>query len=187
MENLYGLPSRWVFLLQTSLKRQKAKAWGVFFAAAGLLLALDLWVKYWASSHLLGQPGRVFIPGVLGLTFTRNTGAAFGMLGNLTHSQWILAGLKVVIMLGLLWFYHQMPLDKKSWLLRVPLILVFAGGMGNLYDRLVYGYVRDMLEFLFMRFAIFNVADIYVTVGVFFAAGIVLTVYREILEEPKQK
>ena len=173
------LPSLWVFPLQTSTK---LKTWGIFILLAGILLALDLWTKYWSVDHLMGQADRQLIPGLIGLTFTRNTGAAFGLFGNFAWGRWVLTVLKIAIMAFLIFYYHKLPMERRNWVIRIPLIMIFAGGVGNLYDRVVLGYVRDMIEFLFVRFAIFNVADIFVTVGCFFLAFVLLFFRRDLLE-----
>ena len=145
----------------------KKSVWIVFFIATVVLLALDLWLKHWAAVNLDGQPACVLIPGVLGLSYYENPGAFFGFLGGLDAARWLLSALKIAILGGILWYYNRLPLQKRLWLIRVPLILIFVGGLGNLIDRVTLGIVRDMLEFLFVRFAIFNLADVYVTVGVF--------------------
>lgn len=147
---------------------RKRSVWLAFFLSAAVLLALDLWLKYWAAENLQSQPDRALIDGFLGLTYTRNFGAFFGFLSGFGGAQVLLSVLKIVILGGLLWYYARLPREKKFWLMRVPLILIFTGGAGNLYDRLRFGYVRDMLDFTFWEsFAIFNLADVYVTAGVF--------------------
>lgn len=143
------------------------------------LVAMDLWLKAWATTHLLGQPNRDLIPGVLGLTYLRNTGAAFGMFAGQDWGRWALAIVKVVLMGGLLLFYNRLPFEKRFWFIRIPIILIFAGGIGNLYDRIFLGAVRDMLMFLFVNFPVFNLADIFVTVGCFSAVFMLLFVVKD--------
>ncbi|MCL1788228.1 MAG: signal peptidase II [Defluviitaleaceae bacterium] len=161
-------------------KASKIIPWAVLLVVATVLLALDLWLKSWAAANLLGQPSRDLIPGFLGLTYTRNTGAAFGLFANFEWGRWVLTIVKIVLMAGLLWVFHRLPLERKYWLLRAPIILIFAGGIGNLYDRMAFGYVRDMLAFLFVNFPIFNLADVYVTTGAFVGAFIMLFVIKDV-------
>ncbi|MCL2199554.1 MAG: signal peptidase II [Defluviitaleaceae bacterium] len=156
----------------------KKWTWVVFVVATVVLLALDIWLKVWAVDNLQGQPRRVLIDGILGLTYLENTGAIFGLFGGL-NARWILAGFKAVILVGVGLYYWWLPHEPRMWFLRVPLILVFAGGVGNLFDRVAIGAVRDMLEFLFINFYIFNLADVYVTVGVFVLAFIALFVIKD--------
>ncbi|MCL2385997.1 MAG: signal peptidase II [Defluviitaleaceae bacterium] len=146
----------------------KKLVWLIFAVSVVVLLALDLWLKHWAAANLQGQPDRVLIEGLLGLRYLRNHGGFFGFLANFGGAQILLSVLKIVILGGLGWYYHRLPTERKFWYMRVPIILIFAGGVGNLVDRVALGYVRDMLRFLFWEnFAIFNLADVYVTVGVF--------------------
>jgi len=157
----------------------KIKVWGILLLATIVMVALDLLLKYWSVANLEGQPERVLIPGVLGLRYTINTGAAFGLLGNTGWGRWVLSVVNLLLMGGLLWYYSRIPLERRFWLLRIPIIMIFAGGFGNLYDRFTLGYVRDMLEFLFMNFAIFNLADVFVTVGVFLGAFVLLFTVKD--------
>jgi len=168
-------------------KQSRLITWGILLVAAAVLLALDLWLKSWAAANLMGQPSRDLIPGFLGLTYTRNTGAAFGLLANFEWSRWLFTVVKIVLMGGLLWFYGRLPLEKRFWLIRVPIILIFAGGVGNLFDRIAFGYVRDMLAFLFINFPIFNLADVYVVAGAFLGAFVLLFVIKDLQECIPQK
>ena len=153
----------------------------IFPVAVVILLALDLIVKAWAVSNLMGQPSQSLISGLLGLTYHENTGAAFGIFANAAWGRWGLSVLKIMIVLGIVWYYYKrIPLENRMWLVRVPLILIVAGGLGNLYDRMTLGHVRDMLMFEFVNFPIFNVADIYVVVGCFFMAFVTLFVVKDL-------
>jgi len=155
------------------LKLLKGAVPGKISAFLGILIAilvfLDLRLKEWAYINLSGPPrdSRILIDRFLGLTYHRNHGAAFGFLGDAGWSQWFLVVVKVVILIMILIYEFKMPKEKKYWLLRIPLALIFAGGLGNLIDRFWLGYVRDMMEFLFINFPIFNLADVYVVTGVF--------------------
>lgn len=152
--------------MQTNnMKNAKLVTWGIFAAATLVLVGLDLLLKSWASANMLGADSRVLVPGLLGLTYTRNTGAAFGLLGGFDWGRWALVVVKVVLISGLFWFYARLPHVRRAWFARVPVILIIAGGLGNLIDRVFMGSVRDMLEFLFVNFPIFNLADIFVVVG----------------------
>ena len=143
----------------------KAASWAAFALSAALLVALDLLLKGWAYANLIGQPGRVLVPGVLGLTYLENPGAAFGLLAGFRHSPVLLAALSSLLMAAVVWYYHVLPGERRFLPVRAALILIFAGGVGNNVDRISRGAVRDMLEILFVRFPIFNLADVYVTLG----------------------
>ena len=108
-----------------------------------------------------GLPGDgiVLIPGVLGLRYAQNTGAAFSLLAGQPRLLGILS--LAVIAAGFLWL-------RKKPLAAFPLAalaLMAGGAAGNMIDRLVRGYVPDMIEALFVNFPVFNVADSCLTVG----------------------
>ena len=157
----------------------KLKNWCVFALAAGSLIALDLLLKHWAAVNLQNQPPRTLIPGLLGLTYLVNPGAAFGILGGFAWGRYVLSVVSIVLMIAILWYYNHIPAEKRFWFIRIPLILIFAGGVGNLIDRLALGAVRDMLQFLFINFPIFNLADVYVTIGAFCLIFVTLFIVKD--------
>ncbi len=122
-----------------------------------LAFALDRVTKLW-SLRLEGASEAV--PGLLNFQPVRNYGAAFGMLAGRNALLIALVLLLCAAIAFALFRYPRMP-----GLARAGLWLVFAGGLSNLYDRLRYGYVIDFLEFDFIRFPVFNVADICVVAG----------------------
>lgn len=131
------------------------------------LVALDQLVKYLVLTHIPLGGHMDFLPHVLELTYVKNTGAAFSILNQHT---WLLVLISLVMSVLLAWAVFK-PLFRHP-LGRGCLTLVLAGAVGNLIDRALLGYVTDMFETLFMRFAVFNVADICVVVG-----GIAFCVY----------
>ena len=127
---------------------------------------LDQITKYFVVRGIELYETKPFIPGVMSLYHTRNTGAAFSMLSS---APWLVSALSVALIIAVM---AVLITDRKmdKWT-RLGLWLVVAGGLGNVYDRLAYGFVVDMIEVLFMDFAIFNVADICVCCGAFLAAA----------------
>jgi len=114
-----------------------------------------------AAESALSETGHIrVIPGVIGYVLVHNTGAAWGIFSGAT---WLLSIFTALILLVSMFFVYFRRL-RSAWL-HTALLLVAAGGMGNLYDRVVAGSVTDFLEFLFMDFPIFNLADSCVTVG----------------------
>ena len=103
---------------------------------------------------------QALIPGLVRCRPVRNSGMAFSMLSNHT---WLLIALTALVALGLTAYLLLKP--EEPPLQRAGLWLVVGGGLGNLADRLFYGSVIDFIELEFVRFAIFNVADICVCVG----------------------
>ena len=125
------------------------------------------------------------VEGFMDLTFVENRGVAFGMFSG---QRWFILLLTGVIAVGLIWFYMTMPKKKEYFPLRVSLVLVLSGAIGNIIDRLFRGYVVDFFEFTFFEWPVFNVADIYVVVGVILLALMVMFVVKdEDLELKKKK
>ena len=152
----------------------------IFPIAVFILVVLDILLKIWAVDNLMGEPARSLIPGVLGLTYFENTGVAFGIGAGQAWGQWLFSGLKIIILCGIAWFYfRRLPFTRQMWAVRVPMILIAAGGAGNLIDRVTLGHVRDMLMFEFIDFPIFNLADVYVVVGCFVMAFVTLFVVKD--------
>ena len=116
------------------------------------------------------------IEGVFHFTYVQNTGAAFGMLKD---HRWIFLVISTVAMIALsimLWKNR-----KGSKLLCVALAMIIGGGIGNMIDRCLLGYVIDFLDFTLINFAVFNVADSFVCVGVgLFILELILEMKKEI-------
>ena len=119
------------------------------------ILGLDRIAKW-----LLSDVQRVLIPGVLALTPAHNTGMAMGMFQG--NALWI-----VVFSAALLGMFVWLIIGMRpKGLAALSISLIAGGALGNVIDRLYYGYVIDMIEILFVDFYIFNVADIGVVCGV---------------------
>ncbi len=125
------------------------------------------------------------IEGVFHFTYVQNTGAAFSMF-NEPDERWIFMSISTVAIIGLsiyLWFNR-----KGDKLLCVALSFIVGGGIGNMIDRCILKYVIDMLDFRLINFAIFNVADSFVCVGVgLFALAIILEEVKEMKKEKAAK
>ena len=109
------------------------------------------------------------------LTYVRNTGAAFSMLSG---ERLLLVILPLVVVTGAFWYFWTHP--GKHCLFYISWSMIIAGGIGNLIDRAVFGWVTDMLDFSIFP-PVFNVADVGVTVG----CG--LFMYYILMEERLQK
>ena len=151
----------------------------IYGLAAAVLITLDQLVKLWAIANLQGQPERTLIPGFVHLTYLENTGAAFGFLAGFGGAQVVLTVVKLVVMAAAVLYFAILPREARFHYVRIPVTMIIAGGVGNLIDRLRLGFVVDMFAFSFFEFPVFNVADIYVTVGVFLLLIIVMLVVRD--------
>ena len=126
-------------------------------------LAADRLTKAWASARLVDQP-RTLIPSVLGLRYAQNTGAAFSLLSG---APWLICVLTAVLLIAVaLYLFFGKDIPKAA---RIGLWLVLSGGASNLYDRVAHGYVIDFIEPLFVNFAVFNAADVFVVCGAILA------------------
>ncbi len=128
---------------------------------AAALVALDQLVKYLIRANIDLGASVPFLPHVMDLTYVQNTGAAFSILR--THT-WLLTLTSAIVVLVMCWLIVKGFF--KNALGRWSAALVLAGGMGNLIDRVVFGFVTDMFKTTFMDFAVFNVADCCITIGV---------------------
>lgn len=126
-----------------------------------LLVAGDQLTKLVIRANIPLGSSIPFIPHILDLTYVQNTGAAFSLLRQHT---WLLTLISAVVVLAMCALIVKGFF--KNALGRWAAALVLAGGMGNLIDRVLLGYVTDMFQTVFMDFAVFNVADCCITVGV---------------------
>lgn len=134
-----------------------------------LILIADQGLKYWVTVNIALDTGHVtLIPGVLELTNIHNNGAAFSMLEHAPH--WIFIIFTLVFAAIAVFCLRRNVVHGKVG--RWSVVLVLAGAVGNCIDRILSGYVVDMFNFLFVRFAVFNLADIFIVV-----AGIALCLH----------
>ena len=128
--------------------------------AAGIV-AVDQITKFLTVAHIGLYQQIEMIPGVLGLTYVRNTGAAFSSFEGM---QWLFAVIFLIFTGLILWEYFKKP-QPFTRLERWCIAAIYGGGLGNMIDRLRYGYVVDMIKTEFMEFPVFNVADCFITCG----------------------
>lgn len=134
------------------------------------VLAADRLLKHIAETALAGG-ARTAIPGVLSWAYTQNRGAAFSLLSGRSALLILLCVLLVAVVT-----LYLLRHPDNSALERAGLWLIIGGGLSNLWDRLAYGYVIDFIRLDFVRFAIFNPADVFVCAG---AAMVILSALRE--------
>ncbi|VHC80786.1 signal peptidase II [Streptococcus pyogenes] len=133
----------------------------LFVLSLILLVALDQLSKFWIVSHIALGEVKPFILGIVSLTYLQNNGAAFSILQD---QQWFFVVITVLV-IGYAIYYLATHPHLNIWK-QLALLLIISGGIGNFIDRLRLAYVIDMVHLDFVDFAIFNVADSYLTVGV---------------------
>ena len=148
----------------------------VYLAVIALAYIGDRLVKNWAAGALVTEHGGSLplIDGVFHFTYCENRGAAFSMLQG---KQGLLITITVLISLAAVYFLffsrRKLPVFPST-----AIALALGGAMGNLYDRVVLGYVIDMLDFCLIHFAVFNVADACVNIGI-----VLLAIWMVFFEE----
>lgn len=148
------------------------------FIAVLILIMIDRLSKVWAVSALKDSEGIELINGILKFYYlpNGNTGAAFGIF----EGQLILLIIVTLLIVALLvYFIVKIPFESKFIGLHICCILIIAGGIGNLIDRIVNRYVVDFIYFYLINFPIFNVADCFVTVSTIVLAILLLFYYDD--------
>ena len=123
--------------------------------------ALDQWTKLLVVENIPLYGHVEFIPDFLSFTYVQNTGAAFSSFKGM---QWLFLAVFAVFTAGVIWEFakKKMPFTTfERWCIAA----IYAGGLGNMIDRLRLGYVVDMVKTEFMTFPVFNVADCFITCG----------------------
>jgi signal peptidase II len=151
----------------------------LYAIVAALVLILDQGLKYWISMNLaLNEGTRALIPGIVRLTHVQNFGAAFSILKDFEFARWLFVAVAVVFSAAVIFALAKGRIHGRFG--RWTALLVMTGALGNGIDRTIHGYVVDMFEFEFMHFAVFNVADILITV-----CGILFCLYILFHKEPE--
>ncbi len=140
--------------------------WSIALGGAIFDLATKSWIFDWVGPP--GSPAKPLVADILELRTTYNTGALWGLGNNLAHGSLMFAGLSIIASLAILyWLFAKGGAQDR--LLTIALGLVMAGALGNCYDRVVHGHVRDFVHFhvdsIDFNFAIFNFADNMLVAG----------------------
>jgi len=121
-------------------------------------------VDRFSKSYAIARKTETFdiIPGFIRFIYVENRGIAFGLFQGKTFVIIVLSSIAVFLLV------YQLLFNKfDSRLANISLSFITAGGIGNLYDRIVNGFVVDFIEFSFFEFPVFNAADIFVNIGAF--------------------
>lgn len=147
-----------------------------------LIVAADQLTKWLAVIWLQNGDSAEVIPGILRFTYVENDGAAFGMLDG---HRWVFMLLSSVAILALLIYLWRRP--PQSLLARISIAFLIGGGIGNMIDRTLLGYVIDFIDFCAFPeiwMWVFNVADAFVTVG---TGMLMFYLIREIVRDMKKE
>ena len=127
------------------------------------IIALDQLSKCWVINNIGITDSFTVIPEVIDFVYVKNTGAAFSFLADKTYGIVLLSFISVVFCAAVVWF--MIKRKPKSRLLTISLALMLSGAFGNVIDRIFRGYVVDFIETTFIKFPVFNIADIAITCG----------------------
>lgn len=140
-----------------------------------ILVIADQLTKHLAVVRLKNQAAYNLINGILEFNYLENRGAAFGVLQNQKYFFVFVA----LIFIGVIVFVLiKVPMQKKYYSLNILLVMIAAGAVGNMIDRVRYDYVVDFIYLVCIQFPIFNVADIYVTTSTVILVFQILFVYK---------
>ena len=133
----------------------------LYLLFTAVVVAADQITKYLTVANISLYEDVPFLPGLLQLTYVRNTGAAFS---SFEGQQWLFALIFAVftVMIVREFFRKSMGFTTFEWWC---IAAIYGGGLGNMIDRVRMGYVVDMIETTFMDFPVFNVADCFITCG----------------------
>ena len=136
------------------------KRWPLLALFMAAIVAVDQITKVLVRAYIPFGTGVQLIPGVVQLTYVRNTGAAFSMLRG---ARWFFLVLVAVFFIGVAVLIRRKVIAKPAelWCLAA----IGGGALGNAVDRALTGEVTDMIEPLFVNFAVFNLADCFITCG----------------------
>ena len=155
--------------------------WMTLFAAG--IVAADQFTKYLVLQNIPLHGHVDFIPGLLNLTYVRNTGAAFS---SSEGAQWLFVVVFVLFTAAIVWEFSgkRWPFTNfERWLI----VAIYGGGIGNMIDRFRFGYVVDMIETDFMVFPVFNIADCFITCSAFLLLAHLFLFNKEFWKEEKKK
>ena len=148
-----------------------------YFFLLILLIGIDQVTKYWAYASFKEGDSLVILPKVLRLIYHENDGAAWGMFSG---RPLFLIALTLVMTVVIAYCFFRIPQVKMYEPLRLISVMVAAGAIGNnLLDRVIHRYVIDFIYFELIDFPVFNVADMYIVIGVILLALLILFKYKD--------
>ena len=146
-----------------------------------LVTIFDQLSKYFVDLYLKDSAAVQVIPGFLSFRYHENKGAAWGMLAD---HRWVFMVISSIAILAIIAYLIWSRKKKDSIIFRISLCFFAGGGIGNMIDRVILGYVIDFLRFDFIDFPIFNIADSFITVG---AALMVVNLIMDFVAERRSR
>ena len=157
------------------LKRGCRGWWIALLAAAADRVTKAAVLREWGQPRLLDATFRPLVPGIINIKLATNRGMAFSLFSGQTLALSLLSALLIA---GVLAWLLARPQEPP--LLRTGLWLIVGGGLGDLFDRVLHGSVVDFIELDFVRFAVFNIADVCICAGAALAvAGLLMADWKK--------
>lgn len=141
-----------------------------------LLILIDQCAKYFVDRNMELYERKPLLDPIIELEYIRNPGAAWGILAN-KQVWFIICTILILSFIG--FFYIHLLKINQYQMVRIILIFICAGAVGNFIDRLRFQYVIDFLHFQFIEFPVFNIADCYITIGCFVLFILMFFYYKE--------
>ena len=164
-------------------KKKLIIEYAVYAAVIALGIILDQVTKLVAVKELMDCGSVTFIKGLIDFTYVENRGMAWGMFADHRWVFMVFSTVAIVVLTGFL-----VSGKSPSKLYSAAIALVISGGIGNMIDRVALGYVVDFIEFTFIDFPVFNIADSLVTVGAFgLIILLIIDIVRESVKESQKK
>ncbi len=169
------------------MKTKFLKTYFIVILVSLFVIIFDMLTKYLLIGSLIPNEGDSvdFIKGFINFVHVQNEGASWGIFKGQTIFLIIIS---LVILGVVVWFYvKKVKEEKVSILLSFVVGFLVGGCVGNLYDRIVFGYVRDFINFEFISFPVFNIADCAITIGVILLVLYFVLDYIKFIKSEKKK
>lgn len=153
----------------------KVKTYILPLVICAILTAIDQLVKHIITGSLALYDSIPVIKDVFEIKYIQNSGSAWGLLSGKTG---FLLAITILVLLIVFYVYHNIAENSRYLPVRICLIFLLAGALGNMIDRIVLGYVIDFLYFKLINFPVFNVADMYVTISMIVLLLLVIFKYN---------
>lgn len=143
-----------------------------------IILGISIILLDQITKAILSGKNLIIIPNILNFTYTENTGVAFGI----GSSNLILIIIANIVVLGIIIKFIKERKEQVNFSILISLGLILSGGIGNLIDRIVKGYVIDFIDINLFNFPNFNIADISITIGIL---SLIFILCKSMLKENK--
>ena len=141
-----------------------------------ILLLLDQFTKYFAIHSLKNNPPIILLQDILHLEYVENTGSAFSLFQG---QRGLILLMGIIILAAAVFFLYKLPTDRKFCITHILVSVMIAGALGNMIDRIRYGFVVDFISFVLIHFPVFNIADCFVVISALSLFVLFMFVYKE--------